>query len=59
MNPMLYAIAREEGDRSPFNDVVRGGNRLHNATPGWDFSTGLGSADMFELAQAFKERLSN
>ncbi len=57
VNPMLYEIAREEGDQSPFNDVVRGGNRLHNAAPGWDYSTGLGSADMFELAQAFAQRL--
>jgi len=58
VNPLLYEIAREEGEKSPFNDVVRGGNRLHNAGPGWDYSTGLGSADMFELAQAFEERLN-
>jgi subtilase family serine protease len=58
VNPLLYEIAREEGEASPFNDVTRGGNRLHNATPGWDYSTGLGSADVFELAQAVEQRLN-
>jgi subtilase family serine protease len=58
VNPMLYRIAAEEGRVSPFNDVVRGGNRLHNATPGWDYATGLGSPDVFELAQAFAQRLA-
>lgn len=58
VNPRLYEIAQEEGQAGPFNDVVRGGNRLHNATPGWDYSTGLGSPDVFELAQAFEQRLN-
>lgn len=32
-----------------FNDVVAGPNGLYEATPGWDYVTGLGSWDIFAL----------
>ena len=50
LNPILYRIARR--DRSAFHDVTKGGNRLQNATPGWDYATGLGSPDVAKLAEA-------
>jgi kumamolisin len=48
--PLLYRIAARAN--SPFNDVVAGGNRGYRATPGWDYATGWGSADVTRLADA-------
>lgn len=49
--PMLYQIAQQQDPAAPsFHDVTLGGNRLHDCTPGWDFATGLGSPDVFNLA---------
>jgi len=36
----------------PFHDVTLGGNRYYDATPGWDFATGWGSPDVYNLATA-------
>jgi kumamolisin len=56
--PLLYRIAAHEDPEAPaFHDVVLGGDRLHDATPGWDYSTGLGSPDVFNLARAVVARL--
>jgi hypothetical protein len=38
-----------------FHDVIRGGNLLHEAVPGWDYSTGLGSPRVAPLANAIVE----
>jgi subtilase family serine protease len=35
----------------PFHDVTVGGNRYYPATSGWDFATGLGSPNVYNLAQ--------
>ncbi len=51
VNPMLYQIAANP-QSAAFQDVVRGGNRLYNCTEGWDFATGLGSPDVYNLARA-------
>jgi kumamolisin len=50
--PIFYALAREKQDQRPFHDIVRGGNRHYNATPGWDYATGLGTPDANNLAHA-------
>jgi kumamolisin len=34
-----------------FHDVTTGTNRYYPATRGWDFATGLGSPDVYNLAQ--------
>lgn len=49
--PDLYELARTKRRFPPFHDVTRGGNRLHDATPGWDYSTGLGSPNAWNLAR--------
>lgn len=56
LNPTLYRLAA--GPRSPFHDVTRGGNRLYDAGPGWDYATGLGSPDAQRLAGAIASRLA-
>jgi subtilase family serine protease len=54
VNPVLYQLAATPG---VFHDITRGGDRFHNATPGWDYSTGLGSPDVLNLAQAMVDLL--
>jgi subtilase family serine protease len=49
--PLLYRLARERQPFPPYHDVVRGGDRYHNAGPGWDYATGLGSPDVWNLAR--------
>ena len=50
LNPLLYRLA--EGARLPaFHDVVRGGNAVDNAEPGYDLVTGLGTPNVDNLAQ--------
>jgi kumamolisin len=50
MGRRLYRTWQTEPDA--FHDIVRGGNLLQDATPGWDFSTGIGSPDVARLSQA-------
>jgi kumamolisin len=52
LNPMLYDLAAGDRTRAVFHDVTVGGNLLHQATPGWDDATGLGSPDVTALARA-------
>ncbi len=50
LNPQLYEIA--EGAKLPaFHDVVRGGNAVNDAGPGYDLVTGLGTPDVMNLAE--------
>ncbi len=49
--PLLYRLARSQQPFPPFHDVTQGGNRLDETTPGWDYSTGLGSPDVWNLAR--------
>jgi kumamolisin len=51
LNPAFYDLASHDQPFEPFHDVVRGGNRHYDAGPGWDYSTGLGSPDLFNLAR--------
>jgi subtilase family serine protease len=51
LNPAFYYLASHEQPFEPFHDVVRGGNRHYDAGPGWDYSTGLGTPDLFNLAR--------
>jgi kumamolisin len=48
--PLLYELATTAP--TSFHDVVRGGNRYYDAGPGWDYATGLGSPNVFELARS-------
>jgi kumamolisin len=51
VNPLLYGIAADPSNGA-FHDVVKGGDRLHDAGPGWDYATGWGSPDVGALARA-------
>ena len=58
LGPTLYQIAGEQPAGAVFHDVIRGGNLLYEAGPGWDYSTGLGTPRVAPLAQAIVDHLS-
>ena len=49
--PVLYQLAATARPYPPFHPIVTGANRYYPATPGWNFATGLGSPDVFNLAR--------
>jgi kumamolisin len=51
MARLLYAVAAQPGGGA-FHDVTTGGNRFHDAGPGWDYVTGLGTPDVARLLAA-------
>jgi subtilase family serine protease len=51
--PILYDLAAKRQPVPPFHQVVLGNNGYYSAAPGWNFATGLGSPDVFNLAQDY------
>ena len=51
LNPILYELAATTQPFPPFHDVTVGRNLHYHAGPGWDFATGLGSPDAYDLAR--------
>jgi Pro-kumamolisin, activation domain/Subtilase family len=49
--PILYQLAGSPRAYPPFHSIVTGSNRYYPAMPGWNFATGLGSPDVFDLAR--------
>ena len=49
--PILYRLATTKQTYAAFHDVRVGGNRYYDAGPGWDYATGLGSPDVWNLAR--------
>jgi kumamolisin len=47
--PILYHLAAAH--HADFHDVTAGGNRYYDAGPGWDYATGLGSPDVWNLTR--------
>jgi kumamolisin len=52
LGPTLYEVAAAQPAGAVFHDVTRGGNLFDNATPGWDYATGLGTPRGTPLARA-------
>jgi len=57
LGPVLYQISGEQPAGAVFHDVIRGGNLLYSAGPGWDYSTGLGTPRVAPLARAIVDLL--
>ncbi len=50
MAPQLYQFANDPNTyHGIFHDIDMGSNQVYNAGPGYDFVTGLGSVDFYEL----------
>jgi len=47
-SPHFYRGAGTLTSTTPlgYHDIIVGNNGLYNATPGWDYTTGLGSFDV-------------
>jgi len=56
--PKLYEIGRSDRYTTVFHDIQVGGNLRHDAGPGWDYATGLGSPNVWELAKEIARLLS-
>lgn len=48
---VFYTIANNHGQFSPYFDITEGNNLGFNATPGWDFATGLGTPNLPDIYQ--------
>ncbi|HEY5489386.1 MAG TPA: S53 family peptidase [Candidatus Limnocylindrales bacterium] len=57
LGPTLYQVAAAAPSGALFHDVIKGGNLLYDATPGWDYATGLGSPRVAPLAAAIVDFL--
>ncbi|MGI8712822.1 MAG: S53 family peptidase [Solirubrobacteraceae bacterium] len=60
--PILYVLAAAHQPVPPFHQVMFGNNGYYPARAGWNYATGLGSPDVFNLAQdyaAFLHRRSS
>jgi subtilase family serine protease len=51
--PILYDLAAKPQPVPAFHQITFGNNGWYNAAPGWNFATGLGSPDVFNLAQDY------
>jgi subtilase family serine protease len=49
--PILYRLATASQPYPAFHDVRTGGNRFYSAKKGWDFATGFGSPDVYNLTR--------
>jgi len=50
-NPMLYRLGSTTPLYPPFHDVITGDNLYYPATAAWDYATGWGSFDAYNLAR--------
>jgi kumamolisin len=49
--PILYQLGSTAQTYPAFHDISFGTNRQYAAKPGWDYATGLGSPDVWNLAR--------
>ena len=57
--PILYDLAATKQPVPPFHQVAFGNNGYYPASAGWNYATGLGSPDVFNLAQDYAAFLHN
>jgi kumamolisin len=51
INPLVYHLANTTQAHSAYHDVVKGGNLLYRAGPGWDYASGWGSPDAWNFVR--------
>jgi hypothetical protein len=54
---LFYVVAQSSNGMHPFYDVTRGNNLYYPATPGWDYSTGLGTPNIWDFYLALCDKL--
>ncbi len=50
---ILYHLAARPQPVAPFHQVMFGNNGYYPASPGWNYAPGLGTPDVFDLAQDY------
>ncbi len=54
---LFYVVAQNASGMHPFYDVTRGNNLYYRATPGWDYTTGLGTPNLWDFYLALCNNL--
>ncbi len=54
---LYYAVADRNGGANAYFDVTSGNNLYYHATPGWDYTTGLGTPNLASFDQAVSNAL--
>ena len=54
---LFYVVAQGWSGYRPYFDVTRGNNLYYPATSGWDFSTGLGTPNLWDFYNVLCQRL--
>jgi len=55
---LYYAVANKNGGAHAYFDVTSGDNLYYQATPGWDYATGLGTPGLASFDQAVSSILA-
>jgi kumamolisin len=56
---LYYAVADSSAGTSAYFDVTSGNNLFYTATPGWDYTTGLGTPNLANFDQAVSNTLAS
>jgi kumamolisin len=51
VNPLVYHLADTAQAHPAYHDIVKGGNLLYGAGPGWDYASGWGSPDAWNFVR--------
>jgi subtilase family serine protease len=51
VNPLVYHLADTVQPHPAYHDIVKGGNLLYGAGPGWDYASGWGSPDAWNFVR--------
>ena len=54
---LFYVVAQNTNGMQPFYDVTRGNNLYYPATPGWDYTSGLGTPNLWDFYMALCNNL--
>ncbi len=54
---MFYLAASKTNGMTPYFDVTRGNNLYYSATPGWDYTTGLGTPNLSQYYQVIYQNI--
>jgi kumamolisin len=49
--PTFYTLANHPGKFHPYTSITRGNNLFYPATHGWNYVTGWGSPNFYEISQ--------
>jgi len=53
--PTIYTLANHPGKFSPYTDITSGDNLFYPATRGWDYATGWGSPNFYDIFEVLSQ----